>query len=197
MAVTINQGTQTSVNTTTLGGGETQVIRLDIGAGTNTSAFGGTITEVSNLVKGTITKVEGGTIGLVSSVAAGTVTSVTNLVGGTIFKGTVIDIGIRHPNEFATTISSGTSVLGTIKPLVAGSVIYITSLVISVATASNVVIASGGTSTPIGGTYFLNQNGGAALTPLNPPMRTASGSALVYKQSADNGLTIFASGYVE
>lgn len=148
-----------------------------------------------------------GTLGLLSNLTSGSVRmtvgtltggTLQNLVSGTINSGTVesLNIGRRHADEFATVVSSGTSVMGTIRAAVAGSAIYVTSLIVSAGTASNVVIASGGTSTPIAGTFFLNTNGGVAAQ-FDPPIRTASGSALVYKQSVDGGLTITATGYVD
>ena len=191
MAITINQGTQSDILTTQIGGTETQIIRLDVGVGTTRSDFGGSIANVANLAKGTITMIEGGTIGILT---AGTINA---LASGTITNGTLLTIGLRHADEFATQISSGTSVLGTIRGSVAGSQIFVTGLVISVGSASNVEIGSGGTSTNIAGTFFFNANGGAVLMPINPPLRTASGSALVYKQSVSGPLSIMAQGYIE
>lgn len=193
---------------------------------------GGTIdevTEVSNVVKGTVTKVEGGTLGEVTliptvtnltsgsvRVTVGTITVLPDLPGGTIDAitkvvnletgtitrlegGTVVvdAISFRNPDEFTATISSGTSDLGTIKPLVSGSAIYITDLIVSAGGATNVEIASGGTSTPIVGTLHFAENGGMVAPNFKTPLRTASGSALVYKQSADGPLTITATGYVD
>jgi|SRR3972149_6295 len=200
--IKINEGTQTPVNTQTVGTVETQVIRLDIGSGTTSAAFTGTISAISNLatgtlaslanmVKGTVTRVEGGTL--------------TNLVSGTFNSGTVVNNGgtvitdhyqFRHADKFSTVVSTGTNTLGTIKPAVAGSVIYITDLIVSVGTATNVEIASGGTSTPVMGTMFLNTNGGAVMNFVTYPV-TASGSALVYKQSVGGPLSITCLGYVD
>lgn len=196
MSIKITQGTQTDVRSSENAGIETPIVKLDIGSGSAVSDFGGTLPEITNIVsgtlarlgtlqnleKGTITRVEGGTIGI--------------LTNGTI-NGTVLTIGRRHEDEFATVVTSGTSVLGTIRAAVAGSIIYVTSLTISVQAPSNVEIASGGTSTPIAGTFFFAGSGGAALMPINPPYRTASGSALVYKQSANTGLSITATGYID
>lgn len=136
-----------------------------------------------------------GTINTVASLTNGTV----RISVGTIVAGTVdtLNIGRRHADEFATVVSSGTSVLGTIRAAVSGSAIYVTGLIVSAGSASNVEIASGGTSTPIVGTMFFNANGGVAAMPLDPPVRTASGSALVYKQSANTPLTITAVGYID
>lgn len=43
MAVTINEGTQTDILTTLVGGTETQIVRLDVGTGTAASNWGGTV----------------------------------------------------------------------------------------------------------------------------------------------------------
>lgn len=162
MSVTVTQGTQTAINTSLNGTVHTQVVKLDVGAGTAYSEFTGTILAVNN---------------------AGT--------------GSTLPIGLRHADEFATVISTGTSDLGTIRGSVAGSSIYVTSLVVSAGSATNVVLASGGTSTPIGGTWFFNANGGLSAQ-FDPPLRTAAGSALVYKQStAISPLTITTTGYID
>lgn len=48
------------------------------------------------------------------------------------------------------------------------------------------------------GTLFFNANGGIALTPIDPPLRTTAGSALVYQQPAAISLmTIMAVGYID
>lgn len=157
----------------------------------------GTVTQVSNVATGTI-----------AALASGTITggTVQNLVSGTINSGTVVNNGgtviadniqFRHADEFATVISSGTSTLGTIKAAVAGSVIYITDLIVSAGTATNVEIASGGTSTPIVGTLHFASNGGIAAPSFKVYPRTASGSALVYKQSTNGPLTLTVNGYVD
>lgn len=181
--IIINQGTQTTVKTDTVGGIEYPVFKLDRGAAGASSLFTGTldaVTSVANMVKGTVTRLEGGTVGVVSAVTTGTVDT----------------IGLLHADKWGTVITSGTSTLGTIKAAVAGSQIFITDITISVGSPSNVVIASGGTSTPILGTLFLNANGGAVEN-FRTPIYTVAGSALVYKQSADGPMTITASGYVD
>jgi len=182
MALTVTQGTQTEIYVKENGGTAIQVVKLDIGAGTAVSDFGGTladITKVSNLAKGTITKLEGGTLGVLSA-------------------GTVSTIGLTHADAWATTVSSGTSTLGTIKAAVSGSLIYVTDLIVSVGSiASNVTIASGGTSTPMIGTLHLAAFGGAVVN-FRTPLSTASGSALVYQQSGTGSpLSITALGYVD
>ena len=184
MSVKINEGTATPIKTDTVGTVQAQVIRLDVGSGTTASDFGGTLAEVSsiaNVVKGTVTSVE--------NVVKGTV---TKLEGGTV---AVDRFTYPHPDRFATTVSSGTSVMGTIKAAVAGSVIVVTDLVISAGTATNVEIGDGGTANPLVGTLHFTDLGGM-VDNCNIPYETSSGSALVYKQSTDGPLTITAKGYV-
>ena len=125
-----------------------------------------------------------GTIGTVAVVNAGSIDT--------------LGIGRRHADEFATVVSTGTNVLGTIRAAVSGSAIYVTGLIVSAGSATNVEIASGGTSTPIVGTMYFNANGGVAAMPFDPPLRTASGSALVYKQStAISPLSLTVVGYID
>lgn len=184
MPLTITEGTQTDIYTVANAGTEIPIVKLDMGAGTTLSEFTGTISRVTDLLRGTITNLATGTINALAS--------------GTITNGTVLPIGLRHADEFATVVSTGTNVLGTIRAAVSGSAIYVTGLVVSVGSATNVEIASGGTSTPIGGTWYFNANGGIALTPIDPPLRTASGSALVYKQStAISPMSITCVGYID
>ena len=158
---------------------------------------------LQNLVSGTVNALAAGTItgGTLTNLVSGTINA---LAAGTITGGTLgnlnfgtVDTFYRHTDEFATVVTSGTSTLGTIRAAVAGSVIYVTGLVISVQAPSNVEIASGGTSTIIAGSFFFAGSGGAALMPINPPIRTASGSALVYKQSANTGMSITTVGYID
>src|SRR3990167_7327123 len=72
----------------------------------------------------------------------GTITCVPNLAFGTV------DTFYRHPDRFATVVSTGTSVMGTVKGSVGGSAIYVTDLVISAGTATDVEIGDSGTSKP-------------------------------------------------
>lgn len=190
MAVSINQGTQTSIKTTTDSGAEIQHVRVD--GGTSIISVG-TISKLPS--DGTVTQVT-----TVSNLTNGTVRiSVGTVSGGTLQNinfGT-IDTFYRHVDEWATTVNTGTNTLGTIKPLVSGSSIYVTDFIVSAGSATNVEIASGGTSTPILGTLHFSANGGAVMN-FRTPIRTAAGSALVYKQSsAISPLTITAQGYVD
>lgn len=168
MPVGINEGTQTFITSTTNG---TEVIP-------NSAINGGTLAALTN-----------GTVRM--SVGTLTTGTLQNLNFGTV------DTFYRHPDSFATVVSTGTLTLGTIKAAVSGSQIFVTDLIISAGSATNVEIASGGTSTPITGTLYLNANGGAVMN-FKTPIRTVAGSALVFKQSsAISPLSITAQGYVD
>ena len=160
MAVTINEGTQTSIKTTD-SGGNIQHVRAD-----------------------------GGTVGVVGAGTLNTLGTVGNLNFGTV------DTFYRHPDRFATVVSSGTLDMGTIKPGVAGSSIYVTDLIISAGTTTNVMIGNGGTGLFLVGTLHFSTNGGAVMN-FKTPISTSGGSSLVYKQSANGALTITATGYVD
>ena len=190
MAVGINEGTQTFLKSTTSGTTEVSHVQVEggtLGAVTVADIPGGTIDLLSAIT--TLPDLPGGTVDSVTAV-----TSVSNLVTGTLAS--VPAVGARHADAWATVVSTGTSTKGTLKAAVSGSSIYITDLVVSAGTATNVEIASGGTSTPILGTLHLADNGGAVMNFVTP-IYTASGSALVYKQSTDGPLTITAGGYVD
>ena len=177
----VNTGTAISVSSDDIGGVHTPRVKISVGADGAAADWAGTIGTVANLNNGTVR------------------VSVGTIAAGTFNSGTVeaLNIGRRHADEFATLVTSGTSTLGTIRAAVTGSVIYVTSLVVSVGSASNVVIGNGGTSLPILGTLFFSANGGVAAMPIDPPIRTSSGSALVYQQSANGPMSIMASGYID
>lgn len=124
----------------------------------------------------------------------GTLLQVSTL--NSLTTGTVDTIGLTHANYFGTTVFTGTSTMGTIKPsLGAGTRIYVTDLIISVGSASNVVIGDGTITTPIAGTFFFGANGGLTSN-FRTPMRTSQGGTLVFQQSAAIGsCTITVNGY--
>src|SRR3990167_4285794 len=95
MAVTVNEGTQTDIYSVANAGTEIQVVKLDVGAGTAISDFGGTVRDVANITKGTVTRVEGGTIAV-------------NMLSGTLNVGTVANAGT------VVEVNKGTINLGTV-----------------------------------------------------------------------------------
>jgi hypothetical protein len=171
--ILITQGTQTAVQADLNGTVAYPVMKLDMGVAGGSNLFTGTILAVTNIAGRTITALGAGTTNV------GTVDSVSQL----------------PPNYFNTTVTSGTSTLGTIKPAVAGSAIFVTDLIISVGTQTTLVIGMGGTSTPLIGTLSLAQYGGL-VSNFRVPGSVTSGSALVYQQSANNTLSITAMGFV-
>ena len=116
MSIEINEGTQTTVNTSLVGGTETQVIRVDVGSGTTTAEFGGTVRDVANITKGTVTRVEGGTIttsnptGTVVEVNKGTINLGTVAVSSLPTSGTIVRVGNVGTLEVGTFTNTGTVV---------------------------------------------------------------------------------------
>jgi len=162
----------------------------------------GTITTIGTQIGlGVVTNLTSGSVRItVGTITTGSLTSLAQVYNaGTIQGGTIIsdNLQFRHADQYATVVSSGTSTLGTIKAAVSGSAIYITDLIVSAGTTTNVEIASGGTSTPIIGTMHFAANGGLVTNSFKVYPCTASGSALVYKQSVNGPLTISCFGYVD
>lgn len=114
---------------------------------------------------------------------------------GTLSGGTVDSISQLPPNYFNISASTGTTALGTIKAAVAGSAIFITDLIISTGSATNVVIGMGGTSTPFLGTLSFAQYGGL-VSNFRSPGSITLGSALVYQQSVGCSLSVTCIGFV-
>jgi hypothetical protein len=179
--VNINQGTQTNLATDVIGTVNYGIIKLDRGAAGVSSLFTGTIDAVTALAKGTI--------------SAGTINNGT-INTGTVNTGTVDVISQLPPNSFATVINVGTSDFGTIKPAVAGSIIYVTDLTINMAVvAGSVAVYNGSTGAPIAGTWAFNANGGIVQN-YRVPLQTTLGSALTYKQAGTASLSINVLGFV-
>lgn len=110
MAITINEGTQTNVLTDLVVGTETQVVRLDMGDGTAESRFGGTITELTNIVGGTIisdryTFRHADSFGSVGTVAGTANTNVHAAVAGSVIYATDVVISSNGASE--VTLYSG------------------------------------------------------------------------------------------
>jgi len=168
------------------------VVKLDVGAAGASSAFTGTIKEVTTTAS--VTNVANLTKGTVTALATGTITGGTlgNLNFGTV------DTFYRHPDGYVAIAQTGTNTFGTIKAAVAGSVIYVTDIVISAGSATVVEIGDGtvGATNNILGSLSLSQYGGMVGN-FKTPLRTSSGGTLVYKQSVGCPLTITACGYVD
>ena len=182
----INTGTALTIATDDISDVHYPKVKLDVGADGVSSAFTGTLGAVTNLAGGTVGRVGGGSI----VVTGGTINT------GTIFAQT-IGTEVNPANEWTASGNLTGTATGTIRAASAGSVIYVTSLIVSVESAGRVSIASGTPTSPIIGTMNFNANGGIAAMPMNPPLRTTSGSALVYNQSGTGVLGYWASGYIE
>src|SRR3990167_4670674 len=181
--ISVNTGTATTIRTDDVDGVQYPVVKIDVGADGASSAFTGTLDAITNLAGGTLT-----------ALGAGTVTA------GTINRGTFQSIGtsIRHAAEFATAVTLTGTATGTLQVAVSGSVHYVTSAIVSVESAGRVTIASGTPTSPIlGGTMNFAANGGLMASPLNPPARTISGSALVFNQSGTGIIGVWVAGFTE
>src|SRR3990167_9376738 len=187
--ISVNTGTAATIRTDDVGGVQYPVVKLDVGADGVSSAFTGTLGAITNLAGGTVVVTTG-------TLAGGTLTA---LGIGTISVGTVLNIGLRHEDEFATVVTGTGTATGTVKAAISGSAIYITGVVISAGTATTNIGLSSGTPTSnnVLGTIVFAANGGLALTPIDPPLRTASGSALVWSQAGTSNVSITAVGYVK
>src|SRR3990167_5348657 len=109
--ILINQGTQTTVATDDVSSVHYPVMKLDVGGDGVSSAFTGTIGAVTNLAGGTITKVEGGTVGLITRVGnVGTVESgsVVMTAGTVSVLNTVGTVGVVNSVAAGTQQTLGT-----------------------------------------------------------------------------------------
>lgn len=179
--IAITQGTQTALPIDTVGTVDYPISKIDVGNLGSTVPWQGSVV----VTTGTIT-ISGG----IGTTNVGTINT------GTINVGTVDSVSQMPPNQWGTVINSGTSTVGTLKAGIGGSVIYITDLIISVGTASNVVLGNGTPTVPLAGTMFFNGNGGL-VSNFRVPLVASSGSAIVYQQSANTSLSITAQGYVK
>ncbi len=124
--ITITEGTSTSgtIAADDVSGVKYQTIKLDVGADGVSSAFTGTIDAVSNLAKGTVTKVEGGTIDVIAdgTVVVGTVPGIGVLADGTISEvGTITGVGVLALGTVKMTEGSAVVKSGTITTILAGT----------------------------------------------------------------------------
>ena len=132
MPIVVNEGTQTTVAAIANSGTQYPIVKLDIGSGTAIADFGGTITRVTELLRGTVTNLATGTI---NALVAGTITGGTlgNLNFGTVATSAIpVTIG----TSYGTLGTTGVAVIGTlIAASGAGTRQYISGL--------SMVVASG------------------------------------------------------
>jgi len=214
MAVTITEGTQTNIKSTTDSGAEIQHTRAD----------GGTIASLSNLDKGTVTALASGTItagtvalvdkfgnefinttlahedGIgtsISAFAVGVFNGVYNGASWDRMRGDtngILTYG-RHPDAFATVISQSGTALGTVKAGVAGSAHYITDMTISAQTEAQCALYAGSTLVRAG-TYYFADNGGM-VNNLNTPISIEAGSEITFRTIGTGLVTLEVRGYVD
>src|SRR3990167_5146562 len=184
--IIINEGTQTALSANQNGTVHIPFTKLDAGIGSARLDWNGTVPFVGNLNTGTITRLGGGSV----VVTGGTVNT------GTIFAKT-IGTEIAPTNEFVGSATLTGTATGTLRAAVTGSQIFVTTLIVSVESAGSVSVASGTPTIPLNGTMTFAANGGIAAMPINPPLRTVSGSALVFNQSGTGVIGIWASGFIE
>jgi hypothetical protein len=111
------------------------------------------------------------------------------------FTGTLSSIPVVIPTYWSATVNTGTNTMGTIKAAVgAGTRIYVTDLIVSVGSASNVVIGDGTVTSILAGTFNFAANGGLTSN-YKQPLMTSQGGTLVYQQSAGGPMCIVATGY--
>lgn len=160
MATGINEGTQTFFQTDTVG---TQIVpywKLDVGAAGASSPFTNTLGTVQNLNKGTITKLEAGTVALnMVPVTAGTSFVVVGTAGSG-FWGTIIAAAGAGTKQYV----SGIDVIG-----VSGTVeVAITNIGVTGSTGAG-VLARG----------FIPPTGGISKN-FNPIQVSATNGTLAY-----------------
>jgi len=176
--ITVTEGTAKAIAADDVSSVWYQKVKLDIGADGVSSAFTGTITEIDNLKGGTVTSLEGGTVG-----------ELTNIAGGTVQTSPAI-----HGDEWGTIVETTGTATGTIKPVVSGSTIYITDLIVSSNSGGTVIIGDGTPTVKLVEAY-LGANGGF-VSNFKTPRHTTSGSALVFNQPGTGTITLTCTGYV-
>lgn len=187
--VGINTGTTTFLPGDSVGTLTYPVTKIDIGAAGASSAWTGNVGVGSGTITTGSIKVTTGTVN------AGTINTGT-INTGTINIGTVDTKTALPLNYWGTTIQSSGTALGTLKALVSGSAIHITDIIISVGSASNVVIGNGSVGIPLLGTLNFNANGGI-VSNFQSPLQATSGSPVVYQQTVAGPLSITANGFIK
>ncbi len=177
--ILISEGTAKSIAADDVSSVYFQKVKIDIGADGVSSPYTGTTNELTNLVAGTITKVEGGTIDVIAdgTVVVGTVPGIGVLALGTV-KVTEGSAVVKAGT--ITTILAGTQeLLGTVANLAKGTLTAITAGTITQKAGTVTTILAGtqellgtvgnlakGTITSVanvaGGTVQINPKGGGS-----------------------------------
>lgn len=149
-SILINQGTQTAIANDTIGTVNYQVVKVDMGTAGVSNPFSGTLPAVSNLEKGTITRLENGTVQ--ANMMTGTVTS---LLGGSIVQtvGTV-NTGTINAGTLNRVGQVGTLEVGTISslPNLPGGSIQVTNGTVNTGTINVATVVAGTLTNLISGT---------------------------------------------
>ena len=146
------------------------------------------VVSITNLAAGTITRVEGGTIG---NLASGSVV----VTAGTITAGTVDSVQLPHSDNFGSIVAIAGTATGTIYPAVSGSAIYITDLIVASEGAGTVVIGDG-TPTVKRAEFKFGAQGNAVVSGMSTPIKTTAGSALVFSTGGGT-VVVTANGYID
>ena len=175
MSFQVNQGTQTQIYSVTNAGTEVGVFKLDVGVGTALDDFGGTIRDVANVTKGTITALASGTVtgGTLGNLNYGTVTIDAKPAGSAILTTHTLGTG------------GGTFVGTMVAPVGAGTYIYLTGISIiarsggsiDAGIASNIV---GSTGAGVVARGFIPTAGGGIARDFNPAIRIGTNGTLAY-----------------
>ena len=146
--ITISEGTSKGIKTDEVGTAHYQEIKLDMGEGGSSLPFTGTVPELTNLLGGTVTKVEGGTVGEIGTitgvgvVAAGTMGEVGTVTGvGVLADGTISELGtITGTIESVGTIQK----VGTVDRITRGTLDKVGTIPgIGVVAAGSIVVTDG------------------------------------------------------
>lgn len=213
--INVSEGTGKTVATDDISDVQHQLVKVEFGAGGTatmvdtsnplpTSLINGTITSLTNLTGGTVTRLLDGTI----RIPAGTVTEVTNLAGGTVtrlLQGSVtVTAGtVRiNPNPTVHTQPYGTATAATIGTLVAapsaGSAILLDSLDVSVVSGTPEWLVSYGLAVNGNGVVTRGLSaagGGVSKNPTYPIGGSVTGSALTWNILSGSGTLAISLAY--
>ena len=179
--VTITEGTSTSgtIAADDVSGVKFQAIKLDVGADGVSDPYTGTTKELTNLVKGTITRLQGGTLGILTN---GTV-AVSNVAGGTVQVNPVSPIVVETYGTLADAAGaefgtiSAASGAGTYHYVQGFSIVCHSGTVDSYIGFGSVLIGTG-----VLGRGVFSEGGGGMMRNFTHPIRSdGTNSEIIYK----------------
>lgn len=210
--ITVTEGTQTNVATDVVGTTNYQKVKMNVGgAGTDTAWLGTSLADnVANPTPPPVgafgmnwdtTQWQRARGGLGDGASAGGMANVLPMVFNQSthdrLRGDINGLLAygQHPGRFGTTVTTGTTTLGTILAGAgAGTFTYITDIIISAGTTTTLVIGNGGTASPLIGTLSFAANGGM-VSNFQTPIRLGTNGTLVYQQSVGGALSITVNGF--